>query len=132
MILKAKRAAALLYEAKTLHQQAMANLAHNNKVSAAENAWGAVECAANALLLELTGTAAATESAAGTRLAGLSLANPEVEPVRAQFSALAQELLYNCICDELYEPMEVFEADIRSTADFIDAAEKLVERSIRP
>ena len=130
-MLKAKRAAALLSDAKTLHQQAMANLAHNNKVSAAEKAWGAVQCAANALLLELTGAAAATELDAGTRLAGLSLANPEVEPFRAQFSALAQELLYNCICDELYEPMEVFEADIQSTADFIAAAERLAERSIQ-
>ena len=130
-MLKAKRAAALLYEAKTLHRQAMADLAHNNKVSAAESAWGAVQCAANALLLELTGTAAATDSDAGTRLAGLSLANPEFEPFRAQFSALAQELFYNCICDELYEPMEVFESDIRSTADFIDAAERLAERSIQ-
>ena len=99
--------------------------------NAAENAWGAVQCAANALLLELTGTAAATDSDAGTRLAGLSLANPEVDPFRAQFSALAQELFYNCICDELYEPREVFEADIRSTADFIAAAERLAERSIQ-
>lgn len=124
-------AAAIFADARVLYADAVEMLDSGKLRNAAEKAWGAVQCAANALLLELTGTAAATDSDAGTRLAVLSLANPEVDPFRAQFSALAQELFYNCICDELYEPMEVFEADVRSTADFINAAERLVERSIQ-
>lgn len=124
-------ASIIFADARILYADALEMLDSGKLRNAAEKAWGAVQCAANALLLELTGTGAATESDAGTQLAGLSLANPEVEPFRAQFSALAQELFYNCICDELYEPMEVFEADIQSTADFIAAAERLSERSIQ-
>lgn len=125
-------AAIIFADARILYADALEMLESGKLRNAAEKARGAVQCAANALLLELTGTGAATESEAGTRLAALSLANPEFEPFRAQFSALAQELFYNYICDELYEPLEVFEADIRSTADFIDAAERLAERSTRP
>ena len=124
-MLSTDRVLEIFDDARKLEASAVERLASGDIRDAAEKAWGATKRAADALVLARTGEEPRTSGKSALGVRNLRRSDPASFDTlyKAYFSRQA-ELHRNCFYDGNCEPVEVIEAQIRETSQFIQDCQR--------
>ena len=123
------RAAHLIADAWSLHEDAQEMLSQGRLRNAAEKAWGATKHATDAVILERTGREPGTSGITYRSIRGLRHQSVELESLANRYSQRMQDLHGSVFYDGILDPQEPIVRDIHATADYIRDTERLADVS---
>ncbi len=119
-MLSTGRVMVLFEDARRLEVSALERLTSGDVRDAADKAWGATKRAADALVLARTGEEPSTSGRTARGVRELRRSDPTLfADLHQRYFARQAELHGNCFYDGNCEPLEVIEAQVRETDQFI-------------
>ena len=119
------KVSAIFADARTMHSEALRQLAAGDIRDAAEKAWCATKRATDALILSLTGAEPIISSETTKGITLIAAEYSAGESLRKRYFSRQGELHGACFYLGACDPIDEVERRIRETADYINDAENL-------
>ena len=127
-MLQRELATAIFDDARTLNDDALAQMRQGHLRNAAEKAWGAARRAAAALILARNGSAPRTAGQAARSIRALARSDPTLTDFADGYFFRQSFLHGKCFYDGVCEPAAEVIFYIQATLDYIQTAETLAGR----